>query len=64
MLQGQGFKCRKRLLPSMRGATVSARLDLAVVLIAFLLLTFIEFFSPLLALKIRPFARSGYYGLC
>jgi hypothetical protein len=26
--------------------------------------TFIEIFPLLLALKIRPFTRSGYYGLC
>src|SRR6476661_6541947 len=47
------IECRRRLLPSMRRGTGSAR-PAAVVLIAFLLL----------ALKIRPFARLSYYGLC
>jgi hypothetical protein len=49
----------------MRRGTGSACPVAAVVLVAFLLrCVHIESFKLLLALKIQPFARLGYYGLC
>ena len=48
----------------MRRGSGSARAAVAVVAGAFLLLYVHRVVRLLLALKIRPFARLGYYGLC